>query len=120
MSLNDLRKLPFATSEELRDGYPFPFRAVPFEQIVRIHASSGTTGKRKILCYTQKDIDDWKHFFTRSYEMAGSRLWTSGADRRGLRRLDRGGRLSARLRAARRHGRAHRPRQHRSPVRIFN
>ncbi len=70
-SLDDLRKLPFATGEELRDGYPFPFRSVPFEQIVRIHASSGTTGKRKILCYTQKDIDDWKHFFARSYEMAG-------------------------------------------------
>ena len=91
MSLDDLRKLPFATGEELRDGYPFPFRAVPFEQIVRIHASSGTTGKRKILCYTQKDIDDWKHFFARSYEMAGVTpldrvqiavgygVWTAGA-----------------------------------------
>ena len=70
-SLEDLQRLPFATGEELRDGYPFPFRAVPFEQIVRIHASSGTTGKRKILCYTQKDIDDWRHFFARCYEMAG-------------------------------------------------
>lgn len=70
-SWEDLRRLPFATGEELRDGYPFPFRAVPFEQIVRIHASSGTTGKRKILCYTQKDIDDWRHFFARCYEMAG-------------------------------------------------
>jgi len=70
-SLDDLTRLPFATGEELRDGYPFPFRAVPFEQIVRIHASSGTTGKRKILCYTQKDIDDWRYFFARCYEMAG-------------------------------------------------
>ena len=69
--LADLGKLPFTTGDDLRDGYPFPFRAVPFEQIVRIHASSGTTGKRKILCYTQKDVDDWRHFFARCYEMAG-------------------------------------------------
>jgi phenylacetate-coenzyme A ligase PaaK-like adenylate-forming protein/ABC-type branched-subunit amino acid transport system ATPase component len=70
-SLEDLRKLPFSAAEDLRDGYPFPFRAVPFEQIVRVHASSGTTGKRKILAYTQKDLDDWIHFFARCYEMAG-------------------------------------------------
>ncbi len=70
-TLEDLSRLPFTTGEELRDGYPFPFRSVPFEQIVRIHASSGTTGKRKILCYTQKDLDDWRHFFARCYEMAG-------------------------------------------------
>ncbi len=70
-SLDDLTKLPLTTGDDLRDGYPFPFRAVPFEQIVRIHASSGTTGKRKILCYTQKDLDDWEHFFARAYEMAG-------------------------------------------------
>jgi len=70
-SLEDLGKLPLTTGEDLRDGYPFPFRAVPFEQIVRVHASSGTTGKRKILGYTQKDLDDWIHFFARCYEMAG-------------------------------------------------
>jgi phenylacetate-CoA ligase len=70
-SLDDLQKLPLTTGEDLRDGYPFPFRAVPYEQIVRIHASSGTTGKRKILCYTAKDVDDWRHFFARCYEMAG-------------------------------------------------
>ncbi len=70
-SLDDLRRLPLTTPEDLREGYPFPFRAVPFEQIVRIHASSGTTGKRKILGYTQKDLDDWQHFFARCYEMAG-------------------------------------------------
>lgn len=69
--LADLRRLPFTTTEDLREGYPFPLRAVPFEQIVRIHASSGTTGKRKVLCYTQKDIDDWTHFFARCYQMAG-------------------------------------------------
>ncbi|MGE5850078.1 MAG: phenylacetate--CoA ligase family protein [Candidatus Methylomirabilota bacterium] len=89
-SLNDLGTLPFTSAEELRDDYPFPLRAVPFEQVVRIHSSSGTTGKRKILCYTQKDVDDWAHFFARCYEMAGVTpldrvqiavgygLWTAG------------------------------------------
>ena len=61
-SLDDIRRLPFTSAQDLREGYPFPLRAVPFEQIVRIHASSGTTGKRKIIGYTQKDIDDWTHF----------------------------------------------------------
>jgi phenylacetate-coenzyme A ligase PaaK-like adenylate-forming protein/ABC-type branched-subunit amino acid transport system ATPase component len=70
-SLDDLQKLPFTTAEDLRAGYPFPLRSVPFEQIVRVHASSGTTGKRKVLCYTQKDIDDWSDFFARCYQMAG-------------------------------------------------
>ncbi len=89
-SLDDLAKLPLTTAEDLRDDYPFPLRSVPFEQIVRIHSSSGTTGKRKILCYTQKDVDDWAHFFARCYEMAGVTpldrvqiavgygLWTAG------------------------------------------
>jgi phenylacetate-CoA ligase len=70
-SLDDIRKLPFTTADDLRDGYPFPLLSVPQSQVVRIHASSGTTGKRKILSYTQKDIDDWVHFFARCYEMAG-------------------------------------------------
>ncbi len=70
-SLDDLTRLPFTTADDLRDAYPFPLRAMPFEQIVRIHASSGTTGKRKIIGYTQKDLDDWVHFFARCYEMAG-------------------------------------------------
>ena len=70
-SLDDLKKLPFTTAQDLQDGYPFPLRSVPFKDIVRIHASSGTTGKRKVLCYTQKDIDDWGAFFARCYEMAG-------------------------------------------------
>jgi phenylacetate-coenzyme A ligase PaaK-like adenylate-forming protein/ABC-type branched-subunit amino acid transport system ATPase component len=89
-SLDDLAKLPFVTADDLRGDYPFPLRSVPFEQIVRIHSSSGTTGKRKILCYTQKDVDDWGHFFARCYEMAGVTpldrvqiavgygLWTAG------------------------------------------
>lgn len=70
-SLEDIRKLPLTDAEDLKDGYPFPLRSVPFEKIVRIHSSSGTTGRRKNLCYTQKDVDDWGHFFARAYEMAG-------------------------------------------------
>ncbi|MEE4264677.1 MAG: phenylacetate--CoA ligase [Desulfobacteraceae bacterium] len=70
-SLDDIRKLPFTAADDLRVGYPFPLLAVPDSEVVRIHASSGTTGKRKILTYTQKDIDDWIHFFARCYEMAG-------------------------------------------------
>ncbi len=70
-ALEDLRTLPFTTADDLREDYPFPLRSVPFEQIVRVHASSGTTGKRKVLSYTQKDIDDWTNFFARCYQMAG-------------------------------------------------
>ena len=70
-SLDDICKLPFTTADDLQTGYPFPLLAVPDSEVVRIHASSGTTGKRKILTYTQKDIDDWVHFFARCYEMAG-------------------------------------------------
>lgn len=70
-SLEDLQRLPFTTAEDLKEGYPFPLLSVPFEDVVRIHASSGTTGKRKVLCYTQKDIQDWAHFFARCYQMAG-------------------------------------------------
>src|SRR5512137_2536778 len=89
-TLKDLQKLPFTTSKDLQEGYPFPLLAVPFEKVVRIHASSGTTGKRKILAYTQKDVNDWAHLFARCYEMAGVTpldrvqiavgygLWTAG------------------------------------------
>src|SRR5512136_2327329 len=70
-TLKDISKLPFTTAKDLQEGYPFPLRSVPFEKIVRIHASSGTTGKRKVLCYTQKDINDWANMFARCYEMAG-------------------------------------------------
>ncbi len=89
-SLEDLPKLPFATADDLKEGYPFPLLSVPLEKVIRIHASSGTTGKRKVLCYTEKDISDWADMFARCYEMAGlSRedrvqvavgygLWTAG------------------------------------------
>jgi len=70
-SLDDIYKLPFTTADDLQTGYPFPLLAVPVSRVVRIHASSGTTGKRKILTYTRKDIDDWVHFFARCYEMGG-------------------------------------------------
>jgi phenylacetate-CoA ligase len=70
-ALDDLSKLPLTTADDLQEGYPFPLRSVPFEKTVRIHASSGTTGKRKVLCYTQKDIEDWADMFARCYEMAG-------------------------------------------------
>ncbi len=70
-SLDDLRRLPFTTSKDLAEGYPFPLLCVPTTDVVRIHASSGTTGKRKVLSYTQKDINDWADFFARCYEMAG-------------------------------------------------
>jgi phenylacetate-CoA ligase len=88
--LEDLQKLPFTTVEDLRDGYPFPLISVPLEKVVRIHASSGTTGKRKVLCYTEKDLRDWSDMFARCYEMAGLTpedrvqiavgygLWTAG------------------------------------------
>ena len=89
-SLDDIRKLPFTTVEDLRAGYPFPLLSVPMEKVVRVHASSGTTGKRKILCYTEKDLRDWSDMFARCYEMAGLTqedrvqiavgygLWTAG------------------------------------------
>ena len=70
-SLKNISKLPFTTAKDLQEEYPFPLRSIPFEKIVRIHASSGTTGKRKVLCYTQKDINDWANMFARCYEMAG-------------------------------------------------
>jgi phenylacetate-CoA ligase len=89
-SLEDLQHLPFTTAEDMQAGYPFSLVCVPLDKVARIHASSGTTGKRKVLCYTQKDIDDWSHFFARCYEMAqltakdrvqiavGYGVWTAG------------------------------------------
>jgi len=70
-SLEDITKLPFVTADDLREGYPFPLLSVPESQVVRIHASSGSTGKRKVMAYTQGDVEDWAHFFARCYEMAG-------------------------------------------------
>ena len=69
--LEDLHKLPFTTADDLREGYPFPLLSVPEREVVRIHSSSGTTGKRKIISYTRKDIEDWTEMFARCYRMAG-------------------------------------------------
>jgi phenylacetate-CoA ligase len=70
-TLDDLLRLPCLTAQDLQGDYPFPLRSVPFDKIRRIHASSGTTGRRKVLAYTQKDLGDWADMFARCYEMAG-------------------------------------------------
>ena len=86
----DFEKLPFTWKGDLREAYPLGLQAVPDEEIVRIHSSSGTTGTPVIIPYTQKDVDDWAIMFARCYEMAGITnldrihitpgygLWTAG------------------------------------------
>lgn len=69
--LDDLVKLPFTTKDDLRDTYPFGMFAVPNSQIVRIHASSGTTGKATVVGYTKRDIDMWSECVARCITMAG-------------------------------------------------
>lgn len=89
-SLEDISKLPLTTKEELRDAYPLGLQAVPDEQIVRIHSSSGTTGSPVIIPYTRKDVEVWADMMMRCYKMAGLTnadriqitpgygLWTAG------------------------------------------
>jgi phenylacetate-CoA ligase len=72
-SLADLARLPFTTKKEFRDHYPFGLFAVPREQVVRIHASSGTTGKPAVVGYTRNDIDTWATVMARSIRAAGGR-----------------------------------------------
>jgi len=72
-TLDDLRKFPFTTKQDLRDSYPFGMFAVPREQCVRIHASSGTTGKPTVVGYTKNDIDMWSQVVARSIRAAGAR-----------------------------------------------
>jgi phenylacetate-CoA ligase len=72
-SLADLAKFPFTTKQDLREEYPFGMFAVPMDRIVRIHASSGTTGKPTVVGYTAKDIDTWSHLMARSIRAAGAR-----------------------------------------------
>lgn len=72
-SLDDLAKFPFTLKKDLRDNYPFGMFAVPREQVVRIHASSGTTGKPTVVGYTQNDIDMWADMMARSIRAAGGR-----------------------------------------------
>ena len=71
--LSDLAKFPFTTKQDLRDNYPFNMFAVPRKKVVRIHASSGTTGKPTVVGYTQKDIDIWSDLMARSIRAAGGR-----------------------------------------------
>ena len=90
-NLEDLSTIPFLDKEDLKKDYPLALKSVDEEQIVRIHGSSGTTGKRKIMCYTQNDINTWADMFARCYELAGMTtsdrvhiavgygLWTAGA-----------------------------------------
>ncbi len=70
-SIDDLSKLPFTTKADLRDNYPFGMFTVPMSEIVRIHASSGTTGKPTVVGYTRKDLNSWSEVVTRSLCMAG-------------------------------------------------
>ena len=86
----DFLKLPFSEKKDLRDAYPLGLMTAPEEEIVRIHSSSGTTGKPVIIPYTAKDVDDWGEMFKRCYEVAGITnkdrihitpgygLWTAG------------------------------------------
>ena len=72
-SLDDLAKFPFTEKRDLRDNYPFGMFAVPRERVVRVHASSGTTGKPTVVGYTAKDIDTWSSLMARSIRAAGGR-----------------------------------------------
>ena len=72
-SLEDLAKFPFTTKADLRETYPFGMFAVPMDRVVRIHASSGTTGKPTVVGYTAKDIDTWAQVMARSMRAAGAR-----------------------------------------------
>lgn len=71
--LSDLAKFPFTTKQDLRDHYPFGLFSTPMDQVVRVHASSGTTGKPTVVGYTREDIDHWATCVARSIEAAGGR-----------------------------------------------
>lgn len=89
-NIDDFTSLPFSQKQDLREAYPLGLMAVPEEEIVRIHSSSGTTGTPVIIPYTAKDVDDWGEMFKRCYEFAGLTnkdrvqitpgygLWTAG------------------------------------------
>jgi phenylacetate-CoA ligase len=70
-SLDDLRRLPFTNKEDLRDNYPFGLFTLPLHEVVRIHASSGTTGKPTVVGYTKRDIDTWSVLMARTLSCAG-------------------------------------------------
>lgn len=70
-SLADLRRLPFTTKQDLRDNYPFGLFAVPMSNVVRLHASSGTTGRATVVGYTKRDVDTWSELMARCFAAAG-------------------------------------------------
>ncbi|MHB8063535.1 MAG: phenylacetate--CoA ligase family protein, partial [Ruminiclostridium sp.] len=72
-TLKDIEKIPFTTKNDLRDNYPYGLFAVPLKKIVRLHASSGTTGKPIVVGYTQKDMDNWSENIARLVVAAGGR-----------------------------------------------
>jgi phenylacetate-CoA ligase len=71
-SLKDLQRLPFTTKQDMRDSYPYALFAAPMEEIVRIHASSGTTGKPTVVGYTKQDIENWADLMARTLVTAGA------------------------------------------------
>lgn len=71
-SLADLQKLPFTVKDDLRDNYPFGLFTVSMDQVVRVHASSGTTGKPTVVGYTKKDIETWAGVMARALTCAGA------------------------------------------------
>lgn len=71
-SIDDLKKLPFTCKQDLRDNYPYGLFATPMSEIVRIHASSGTTGKQTVVGYTKNDIDTWAEVMARTLVNAGA------------------------------------------------
>ena len=72
-TLDDLRKIPFTTKQDLRDTYPFGIASVPLEKAVRLHSSSGTTGNPTVIIHTQKDLDEWANGVARCLHMGGLR-----------------------------------------------
>jgi len=70
-TLEDLKQLPFTTKQDVRDNYPFSLFAVPMSEVVRIHSSSGTTGKPTVVGYTRKDLDIWSELMARALTSAG-------------------------------------------------
>ena len=70
--LEDLKRLPFTTKQDLRDNYPYGMFAVPMDNVVRIHASSGTTGKPTVVGYTARDIQTWSELMARSLAAGGA------------------------------------------------
>ena len=72
-SLDDLRKIPFTTKQDLRDTYPFGIASVPLENATRLHSSSGTTGNPTVILHTQRDLDEWANAVARCLHMVGLR-----------------------------------------------